>query len=105
MGICFSDINMNKNIHYLDVNTHHVLFFLDERWRIGVVRESIKRKHLVIYENDDRVWTTTYLRKKNVIYVGSATWTYYKNAACDMCEQSPPVSPSPSEEEQPQCEG
>lgn len=99
MGICSSKVYMNKHVHYIDVNTNYVLFFLSEKWRVGVVRESIKRKHLIVYENDDCEWKTIYLLKKNVTYVGTDTWNYYKEAVCKDIQQTPPVSPSSSVEE------
>lgn len=106
MGLCFSsNLLLNKHVHFIDVNKDYVLFFKDKKWRTGVVRESVKRKHLVIYKNDESKWCSTYLLKKNVTYIGSGTWNYYKNAVCcDERQESSAISPYLSEEERRRCE-
>lgn len=74
MGDCHSASQQGD--YFIDVNSHRILFVHKGVWCTGIVRETMKREYLVVYEFDGD-WEITTLLKSNAEFISPDLWDLY----------------------------
>ncbi len=87
MGKCTStpraDKSLHEEVYYIDASSHRVLFFTHGCWTMGVIRDNVKKKYVVVYEKDNE-WAITTLPKKKSAFVSSDLWDMYARNEIDL---------------------
>ena len=73
MGDCHST---QRGDYFIDANSHRILFVHEGTWCTGIVRESLKREYVVVYEYNGE-WQITTLLKKQAEFISSDLWDMY----------------------------